>query len=405
MNQERLAIPKATADEVPPGLTNSGLKRHFGIGYYQVKLWVFHTGYQVNVESMRGRPVMEIPSVPLADMPEGLCHYEVANKLGVPVALANKWAVAVGYNLIDGRSKHCVGQGQKKAEEYRAALEAGAGKTLAEMGKELGLTRERVRQLHVQLKIPRENNPHSHWKQADLVNKVKELATTAKSISSIEKAVGLSKRSVAKILNVHNIPFKNWVQKRLEQEIATGIRECTICHASKPLTDYFKQHDGRLGKMECCKDCVNLAHRKYRERKGVPVRLDKKEYWEKLRQERNQMNEIPTKRCTRCGHDKPLTEYHRNRTRVDGHMGACKPCQNQIVEESKKRTGYVRPERRKPDIDDSMLHEIAKEWEGEKLRPKTYPGTPKPKLTKMPIGPSAFGLTAEQINKLKEGKV
>lgn len=396
-HQESLAIPKAAADEVPPGLTNFGLQKHFGISYYQVKLWVFHTGYQVNMESMRGRPAMQIPSVPLADMPEGLCHYEVADKLGVPVAMAKRWAVAVGYNLIDGRSKYCVGGGQKKACEYRAALEAGAGKTLEELGKELGLTRERVRQLHVILKIPRERNPHTSHKNAKLVERVRQLAPEAKSRLAIAKATGTTNATVNYILKVHNIPFKNWIQKRLEQEIATGVRQCTVCHASKPLTDYFNQHDGRLGKMEYCKDCVNLQARERREWKGKPVRPDKREYWERLRRERNQtMNETQSKRCTSCGKDKPLTEFHRNRTRADGRMGACKPCQNEIIEESKERTGYVRPERRKVARPSGKIYNSVDELV------KEMPGPVQKRYHELG---QQFGLTAEQINKLKGSKL
>lgn len=109
MKHERLAIPRATADEVPPGLTITALLRHLKVNYYGAKLWVFHTGYQVCSKYMhRGRGnAIPVPSVPLSEMPEGLCHYEVADKLGVPARLAKQWAVAVGYKLIDGRAKYC----------------------------------------------------------------------------------------------------------------------------------------------------------------------------------------------------------------------------------------------------------------------------------------------------------
>jgi hypothetical protein len=34
----------------------------------------------------------------------------------------------------------------------------------------------------------------------------------------------------------------------------------------------------------------------------------------------------PSKRCRRCGTDKPLSEFHRNRTAKDGLQRYCKPC-------------------------------------------------------------------------------
>lgn len=35
------------------------------------------------------------------------------------------------------------------------------------------------------------------------------------------------------------------------------------------------------------------------------------------------------KRCARCGHTKPLAEFHRQTRSPDGHGGYCKPCNAQ----------------------------------------------------------------------------
>lgn len=360
MNHERLAIPKAAADEVPPGLTNLGLQKHLGVHYYQVKLWVFHTGYQMSNKwsrrypktprepGVRGRPAIPIPGVSLSDMPEGLCHYEVANRLGVPVAMAKRWAASVGYKLIDGRAKYCRHR-QHSTETYRAALEAGIGKTLEEVGKELGITRERVRQLYVKLKIPRENAPHTSFKNVELVNKIKTLAIESKTIRAIANAAGVTYGTVQHIVRAHKIPFKNWIQKRHEHELATGIRICTTCRTPKPLTDYYKQHDGRLGKLESCKDCVNLKARELRGRKGTPVRPDKKAYWDRLKAERGLTLEEKT-----------------------ANLKAIRTSQPRVM--------------KKQAVQQLRRHEQAR--------------------NKIVINsPTAFGLTADQINKLKEGKV
>lgn len=335
MNHERTAIPKAAADEVPPGLTNRGLQKHFGIDYYRVKLWVFHTGYEVKLYySGRGRPVLEPPTQSAEDVPGGLCQYELQDLLKITRSQMKQWCMLTGYRPIDGRSKYCGPRVPERQHRYFEVLTAGANKPLEEVGKELGITRERVRQLYVKLKIPREKRPHTCWKNEELVNKVRGLSLEAKSILSIAEALDISHLTVVRILKIHDIPFKNWVQKRLEQELATGIRTCTSCRTPKPLTDYYKQHDGRLGKLASCKDCINLKARELRGNKGAPVRLDKKTYWDRLKMERGQAAEEP------------------------------------------------KPKKVKPD-DDRIVNRI----------------------NKIIVSNPAFGLTADQITKLKEGKV
>lgn len=335
MNHERMAIPKAAADEVPPGLTNRDLQKHFGIDYYRAKLWVFHTGYQVKLDYRgRGRPALELPTQSAEDVPGGLCQYELQDLLKLGRNQMKRWCKLTGYQPIDGRSKYCGPRVPERQHRYFEVLTAGANKSLEEVGKELGITRERVRQLYVKLKIPRKKFPNTSWKNEGLVNKIRGLALEAKSILSIAEALDISYLTVARILKIHNIPFKNWVQKRLEQELATGIRICTSCRTPKPLTDYYKQHDGRLGKLGSCKDCVNLKARKLRANKGAPVRLDKKAYWDRLKRGRGQ-----------------------------------------VVEEPK-------PKKVKPDEE-----RVVK------------------RINKIIVNNPAFGLTADQINKLKENKL
>jgi len=44
-----------------------------------------------------------------------------------------------------------------------------------------------------------------------------------------------------------------------------------------------------------------------------------------------------TKRCTRCGEFKALSEYHRDRTRADGLRSACKPCSNAALRARRRK--------------------------------------------------------------------
>lgn len=36
---------------------------------------------------------------------------------------------------------------------------------------------------------------------------------------------------------------------------------------------------------------------------------------------------MAAKRCARCGHEKPLADFHQQTRSPDGHGGYCKPCQ------------------------------------------------------------------------------
>lgn len=43
--------------------------------------------------------------------------------------------------------------------------------------------------------------------------------------------------------------------------------------------------------------------------------------------------EIKTKKCSRCGKVLPLSEFHRNKAKPDGHSNLCKDCQNEYNRE------------------------------------------------------------------------
>lgn len=45
----------------------------------------------------------------------------------------------------------------------------------------------------------------------------------------------------------------------------------------------------------------------------------------------------PLKRCVRCGEEKPLAEFPRNRTSKDGHHHYCKTCKNEFARGSYQR--------------------------------------------------------------------
>lgn len=64
------------------------------------------------------------------------------------------------------------------------------------------------------------------------------------------------------------------------------------------------------------------------------------------------MNPSESKRCTKCGEEKPLSEFYRNKTKKDGRNPFCKPCANKchsVYRENNKDTlkEYLRDYREK----------------------------------------------------------
>ncbi len=42
------------------------------------------------------------------------------------------------------------------------------------------------------------------------------------------------------------------------------------------------------------------------------------------------MKSTVIKVCQKCGEEKSLSDFHRNRTKSDGHNGICKGCQKDV---------------------------------------------------------------------------
>lgn len=54
------------------------------------------------------------------------------------------------------------------------------------------------------------------------------------------------------------------------------------------------------------------------------------------------MSEVQSKTCTKCGVEKPLTEFWRHKDRLDGRYSACKACKHDRVEMRAERAAAER---------------------------------------------------------------
>lgn len=83
------------------------------------------------------------------NLPHGLTHGEVAERLGKPINTTTRWGKRFGYSFVDGRSRGCHRLTEATRTRYQQTLSFAArqGLTLEKSGSLLGFTKERARQL------------------------------------------------------------------------------------------------------------------------------------------------------------------------------------------------------------------------------------------------------------------
>lgn len=74
---------------------------------------------------------------------------------------------------------------------------------------------------------------------------------------------------------------------------------------------------------------------------------------------------IKTKRCSKCGNELPLTEFHISRNSADGYQGYCKTCKSLAAKES-----YVRSKERESSGDAKSLVKVYSNPELAKYTPR-----------------------------------
>lgn len=84
-----------------------------------------------------------------ANLPQGLTHGEVAEKLEKPINTTTRWGEKFGYSFIDGRAQGCHRLTEDTRTRYQQILSLAAARrlTLKDSGSLLGLTKQRAHQL------------------------------------------------------------------------------------------------------------------------------------------------------------------------------------------------------------------------------------------------------------------
>ena len=122
-----------------------------------------------------------------------------------------------------------------------------------------------------------------------------------------------------------------------------GYKKCSICKVIVPLNHFYKNCRMKDGLSYYCKYC----HKQYKQQKKREVNLEHSVLGEKVL-ERPVLGEkvlehpvfVGTKKCSRCGVEKPLAEFYKSKKSKDGHIAQCKECKNEINRKWRITGGY-----------------------------------------------------------------
>lgn len=128
------------------------------------------------------------------------------------------------------------------------------------------------------------------------------------------------------------------------------VKTCTTCHEEKPLTDFYKNPEGRHGHQARCKSCVCAKQKVASARPKV----------------------IPEqKRCASCKEVKPAREFNHRACVPSGLHPRCRTCQAKYRWSPKSKYRVYRTEAANRDIPfDLSLDEFTAYWQ----KPCTYCG-------------------------------
>lgn len=137
---------------------------------------------------------------------------------------------------------------------------------------------------------------------------------------------------------------------RKAEKAARTEKACTKCGIIKPLSAFIPC-DPRKGTLGCttrCRECMRVYYWENREAIKAQRREKRKRLYEEAYAQgatgwqiwHKAVSERTEKRCNRCHEVKPLSEFYRSRSSVDGHEYVCKPCAREANAASESRQRY-----------------------------------------------------------------
>ena len=105
-------------------------------------------------------------------------------------------------------------------------------------------------------------------------------------------------------------------------------KKCSRCGMTKTLSEFRNAKNGKYGVRSICKDCEKLYRLAHKEERSTKEKKRRRAY--SLINKTAVQEASGDKRCNVCGEEKPLHEFHKDCTRVDGFCYICKKCQREI---------------------------------------------------------------------------
>ena len=133
----------------------------------------------------------------------------------------------------------------------------------------------------------------------------------------ISKALSRSIRSI-------NIKSMRLGLKKYKEILEDDLKRCSKCNVIYNKKFFSTCGNGRLHSW--CNYCLNKRYNKNINNETDDVETDDVE-----------TDDVKTKKCTKCGEIKKMTDFYKDKTSPSGRLAYCKKCRNKQVEDYKIR--------------------------------------------------------------------
>lgn len=115
--------------------------------------------------------------------------------------------------------------------------------------------------------------------------------------------------------------------KRYKEVLPVGFKRCTHCKTILPIEDFANDKRRKNSKASHCKVCHRKRYIDYCKRTKTAECTKTAE----------RTKTAETKICKKCGIEKPLSEFTKNKNMKDGRLNTCKECSNE-----ERRIRYIK---------------------------------------------------------------
>lgn len=91
------------------------------------------------------------------------------------------------------------------------------------------------------------------------------------------------------------------------------LKTCTVCGKIKTINEFNRRKDAKDGRRQMCAMCFRAYRKSYRSVVMNPKTVEA-------------LKDIPTRVCSKCGVEKPITRFRSEPRNLGGHRKACLDC-------------------------------------------------------------------------------